>query len=130
MSITETIKRLKLIRLDVGYSEFDAAIKSMNRERLHGNEREKRKKYSWGKYKSLYQRQKAVCWWCGNTMPLIKGQIELDHFDPNREDFEAEENLSVLHKDCNRQKGPKDLINQAEILGITTMQLIKRFNDR
>lgn len=115
--------------VEVGRSIYDQAVKMKNRRRLEsGSTRQKRKRFPWSKYQKLYQKRNGVCWWCQSDMKLIKGQIEVDHFDPNADDFNGEGNLSVLHMDCNREKSAKTLTEQAEYLGITVKELLERFN--
>ena len=114
---------------EVGRSIYDQAVKMKNRRRLErGDTRQRRKRFPWSKYQKLYQKKNGVCWWCQSDMKLIKGQIEIDHFDPNAPDYNADANLSVLHMDCNREKSSKTLTDQAQYLGITVKELIERFN--
>lgn len=126
-----TRDKLIAIRDEVGYSEFWKEVKSLGRERLdNSSEREKRVKFPWSKYKRLYDRCGAVCWWCQDIMPFTRGKIEIDHFDCNSENFNDDSNLGVLHAKCNREKGSKNLTEQAEHLRITTTELIHRFNNK
>lgn len=122
----ETITQL---REEVGSSILDSVIKAFMRQRLeNGAARDKRKHFPWSKYQLLYLKQNGVCWWCLSDMKLIKGQIQIEHFDPNAKDYNANENLSVVHNKCNQEKGAKTLVEQAEYLRITIEQLIRRFN--
>lgn len=121
------LKVLDDLDAEVGRSIYDQAVKMKNRRRLEsGPTRQKRKRFPWSKYQKLYQKQGGVCWWCQSDMKLIKGQIEVDHFDPNADDFNGDTNLSVLHMDCNREKSAKTLTEQAEYLHITVTELLKR----
>ncbi len=125
--LEQTKQRLRAIRDEVGYSEYDAAQRSLNRERLENTDRVKRKSISFSVVKRKYQRAKGICWWCQTTMPMVRGQIEGDHFDANAEDFNSDSNIGVLHKNCNREKGPLSLNDQAIYLRITVQELIERF---
>lgn len=124
----ETKERLKALRELAGYSNFDRAIKSLNRERLTNNNRQKRVHFPWSKYGMLYKQSGGQCWWCGELMPFIKGRVEIDHFNPNADDFNNNDNLGLLHTECNREKGSMDLDTQAKVLGITLTRLIERRN--
>lgn len=126
MTLPETIAKLKLIREEAGYSNFDQAVKKINRERLQDKDgRQKRKHFPWSKYESLYKKQRGICPWCGLGMMLIKQEIELDHKDPNAEDFNADSNLQVLHSSCNRQKNSMSIADQAKHQGQTFAELLK-----
>jgi hypothetical protein len=63
------VQELKSIREKYGYSQFDFAIKSINRERLQNDGREKRKHFSWAKYGSLYK----------NVVVNVGGAVTLCH---------------------------------------------------
>lgn len=128
MSSLSVRDRLRAIRTEVGYSKFDFEVKALQRERLNDKaKRDKRVHFKWAKYESLYKKCGAQCWWCGEIMPLIKGQIEIDHFDPNADDFNDDPNLGLLHMECNRTKGSMSLPDQAKYHQITITQLIERF---
>lgn len=119
---------LDTLDAEVGRSIYDEAVRIKNRRRLEsGSTRQKRKNFPWSKCEKLYEKKKGVCWWCQSDMKLLRSEIELEHFDPNAENFNADENLSVMHKACNREKGSKTLTEQAEYLGITVKELIERF---
>jgi 5-methylcytosine-specific restriction endonuclease McrA len=126
--LKETITRLKAIREEVGTSIYDAAVKAINRMRLDSDvkDRQPRKTFSWAVYQRHYKKQRGICPWCSQTMPLIKGQIEMDHINPNAEDFNADTNLQVLHKDCNREKSSMSISEQAKHLGTTFHELLHR----
>jgi hypothetical protein len=128
--LKETIGRLETIRDEVGYSVYFSAVKAVNRQRLeNGEQREKRKVFPQSKYLKLYQQCGGFCWWCQSNMVFIRRKVEIDHFDPNKkEGFNDDPNLSLIHWDCNREKGSKSLTEQAEYLHITTTELIQRFN--
>lgn len=127
MSLQNDIDSIKILRDRMGYSRFDHAMRAINRERIENPGRDTRKKFPWSKYTRLYKECKGVCWWCESTMPLIKGQVEVDHFDPNEQEFNGDGNLGLLHAKCNREKGPMNLTDQAKYLGITVTDLVGRF---
>ena len=107
----ELIQKLKAIRNEVGYSAFDNAIKSINRERLFDREkRERRKHFSPKVYQSLFDKQKGVCNFCKLPLDIPARQNEIDHRDVNAEDYNGASNLQLLHKYCNRTKSSKSLI--------------------
>ena len=126
--LEHALKVLDSLDKEVGRSIYDQAVKMKNRRRLEsGSTRQKRKHFPWSKYQKLYQKKNGVCWWCQCDMKLIKGQIEIDHFDPNADDYNGDANLSVIHMDCNREKSAKTLNEQAEHLNITVKELLERF---
>lgn len=129
--LKETITRLQAIREEVGTSIYDAAVKAINRMRLDSNvsDRQPRKSFSWAVYQRHYKKQRGICPWCGNTMPLIKGAIEMDHINPNAEDFNADSNLQVLHKACNRQKSSMSIAEQAKHQGTTYREILSGDED-
>lgn len=126
--LNEDVEYLKAFREKIGTSRYDAAVKKINRQRLEVDveKRQKRVTFKWSKVKKLYDKCRGVCWWCENTMPLIRGDVAVDHFDPNEKDFGADSNLGLLHSKCNGEKGGKSLSEQAQFLGITLTQLIQR----
>jgi len=118
--------RLIAIRDEVGYSLFWREVKSLSRERLDDKDnRQKRKHFPWSKYVSLYKKCRGICAWCEGAMPLIKGEINLDHKDPNAEDFNGDANLQVLHSSCNKQKNAMSIADQAKHSGKTYTELLE-----
>lgn len=60
----------------------------------------------------LHERQMGRCFLCREpiNLDLHKGQIELDHIDPLAADgLDAESNLALTHRPCNRKKGSSNL---------------------
>src|SRR5712692_7786397 len=100
---------LEQLRASHGASAFRDAVRILNRERLHGKEREPRKKFSWSMYRKLYHLQNGICPLCSGVMPFLKGKVEIDHRDPNRHDFNSVQNLQLTHRDCNRRKSSKSI---------------------
>lgn len=119
--LKELIERLKEIRAEVGYADFDEALRAINRERLQSPRMEKRKKFAWGVIQRLYEKQAGVCPFCQEIMVLLKTKrhlVEVDHINPNRPDFNDPKNLQLLHRDCNRQKSSMSMMDQAKRLGV------------
>jgi hypothetical protein len=114
---------LRSLRTEWGYSAFDRAIRTLNRERLDskGQGREKREKFTWGELKRMAQKQRWICPRCTLEMAPIKGQLEVDHYDPNNPDFNDANNLRVLHKKCNREKGANTPMQEAKATGKTVI---------
>lgn len=124
--IDETVQRLKAIREEVGTSIYDAAVRIINRMRLDSDisQRQKRKSFPWSVYERHYKKQRGICPWCEKTMPMIKGEIEIDHINPNAVDFNADINLRVLHRSCNREKSAMSIADQAKHLGTTYREIL------
>jgi len=123
--LKDTISKLKAIRSEVGYSEYDQAVKIIARERLQNDSRDKRKtNFKWSDYVRHYKRQKGICPWCKQPMALIKGQLAMDHIDPNRQDFNDDSNLQVNHPRCNRSKGSMSVADQAKRNGTTYREIL------
>ena len=118
MTLTTDIATLEALKAEWGYSRFDAAVRAINRKRLQG-ERAPRKKFPWSKYRKLYDRQRGICPECKLLMPLVRGHVEIDHFDPNEQDFNNESNLRLTHTLCNRSKGAKSVLEQSKASGRT-----------
>lgn len=117
---------LTQLREEVGTSIFDNAIKTFMRQRLdNGAQREKRKAIPWRVIKRHYDRQRGICRWCNEVMPLIRSEIEADHINPNEKDFNVDSNIQVLHKKCNREKSAMSVQEQAKRLGTTFRQILR-----
>jgi 5-methylcytosine-specific restriction endonuclease McrA len=117
--MTDTcLDRLRALRTEFGTSEFDRAIRTLMRERVNPD-REKRKPVRWAAIKRAYIRQGGKCSVCGLDMRLLRGEVEGDHRDPNRVDFNHESNIAVSHAKCNRSKGSLSIPEQAKRYGQT-----------
>lgn len=124
--IKDTIAELKAIRERVGYSEYDQAVKIISRERLQNSDRDKRKPIPWSVIQRHYKKQRGICPWCNKPMVLIRSELEGDHVDPNRQDFNADDNIQVLHKlPCNREKSSMSVADQAKAKGKTYYELLQ-----
>jgi 5-methylcytosine-specific restriction endonuclease McrA len=109
------INRLDELKVEFGESAFRRALQMISRRRLENRNREHRRRFSWSKYQFLYQLQKGKCPLCGELMPLLKGEVEIDHKDPNREkDFNNDDNLQLTHRRCNRWKSSLSIYEQAK----------------
>lgn len=123
--MTDLRQKLIALRDEAGYSEFWREVKSLSRERLQNNDREKRKPIPWGIIKRHYEKQKGVCSWCGKDMKLIRNEIEGDHKNPNEQDFNKDSNIQVLHKSCNRQKSSMSIAEQSKHKGTTYREILE-----
>ena len=123
----ELVEELRAIRTRVGYSKFDDAVRTLNRERLEAPREQKRKAFPWSLYGKLYARQSGICPWCDTPMVLLRSQkhkVEVDHINPNLADFNAASNLQLLHMECNRKKSAKSLLEQSKETGKTVGELL------
>lgn len=120
--MTDLYSKLKALQAEYGYSEFFNTIKKISKERLQNDNRPARIKFSWSKYRRLYTQQNGICSWCDDTMPLIRGQIEIDHINPNASNFNDDSNLQVLHKHCNREKSSKSIQEVSKETGKTFVE--------
>lgn len=128
MDRTKEIKEeLRAIRTRVGYSIFDEAVRSLNRERLDAPRTQKRKSFAWSMVAKLYERQKGICPVCTQPMRLLKSaraENEVDHINPMAPDFNNPRNLQLLHKSCNRSKSALSVMEQAKRYGITAAEIL------
>lgn len=111
---------LKRIRTEWGYGSFDYAVKQINRERLLNPDRDKRKRPSRGECQRLYDSQKGICPRCGDHLfvPANDKGNEVDHIDPNRQDFNHRSNKVLVHGlKCNRSKGAQSIQEQSKRMG-------------
>jgi 5-methylcytosine-specific restriction endonuclease McrA len=118
------MKRLHDLKSEYGSFHLKRAIKELNRCRAEVSNREKRKRFPWPCYRKLYNRQRGLCPLCGEVMPFIRGEIEMDHRDPNRKDFNSENNLQVMHKRCNRVKASKSVLRLSKESGRTIKDML------
>ncbi len=123
--LQELVNELYKLKSEYGGFHFNLALKEIRRRRLEVSKRGKRERFPWSKYRKLYNRQKGVCPLCNETMPFIRGEIEIDHRDPNREDFNSEDNLQLTHKRCNRAKSAKSVSTLSKESGKTIQELLK-----
>lgn len=109
------IIRLDELRAEFGDFAFGHALKTIRRRRLLNRHRDQRKRFPWSKYQFLYQSQQGICPLCDELMPLLKGEVEIDHKDPNRAlDFNNDDNLQLTHRHCNRGKASRSIYEQAK----------------
>ncbi|MGA3245831.1 MAG: HNH endonuclease signature motif containing protein [Bacteroidota bacterium] len=109
------IERLLELQRQYGLYRFKCALKDLNRRRLEIDGREKRKRFPWSKYQALYRSQKGICRVCRELMPLLRGEVEIDHRDPNRQEgFNDDDNLQLTHRKCNRKKSSRSVYQQAK----------------
>lgn len=117
------IDRLRLLRKEYGTSAFDHAIRTLMRERVNPD-RDKRKAVPWSLLKRKYNEQRGRCSICGLDMVLVRGQVEPDHVDPNRQDFNSPENIRAAHSKCNRSKGSLSIPEQTKRYGKTMVDIL------
>jgi hypothetical protein len=116
---------LDTFRMAIGLSDFRRLLEAMKNSKLQVLDRPERKKFPWSVYKRLYERQGGLCPWCGGAMILLRGKVELDHRDPNAEDFNGRNNLQLLHNSCNASKNAMSIEQQSKHSGKSFMELIK-----
>jgi len=110
-----------------GRSDFDHCIDKLRRQRLDkAAGRPKRIRFSWVKYRRLYDKQRGICAWCDKEVALFRGDVEIDHRDPNAEDFNGDGNLQLLHSSCNRSKNAKSIAEQSKATGKGYIELLGR----
>ncbi|GEM_PF-1096013 len=120
----ELIAELDALRAIHGESAFERAVQMIRCRKLTLFSRPPRKKFPWAKYRKLYQLQQGMCPYCNTPLFLKKGEVEIDHRDPNRPDFNAETNLQLLHKRCNRKKSARSIPAEAKSHNTTYIHLL------
>jgi len=119
------VHRLSQLQIEYGLYHFQQALRQLNKRRLEITRTEKRKRFQWSKYQTLYRRQHGVCPLCKELMPLVKGEIEIDHKDPNKKDgFNDDGNLQLTHKRCNRSKSSKTIYDLAKAKNRTVIECL------
>lgn len=119
------IGRLEELKREFGDFAFKAAVKSLRARRLDRRGRENRKQFAWSKYQALYRKQRGMCPLCETAMLLLRGEVEIDHKDPNRaEGFNDDANLQLAHRKCNRRKSSQSLYQQAKKGHRTVVELL------
>ena len=122
----ELIRCLEQLLASYGRCEFRRAVKELEQRRLEVSRRERRKRFAWSKHQMLYSMQKGVCPLCLELMPLLKGEVEIDHKDPNRTPgFNSDENLQLTHRRCNREKSSRSVYEQAKKGGQIVIDLVQ-----
>jgi hypothetical protein len=121
---------LKAIQEEPGYSIFKDQATAIVRERLQVDRasREPRERFKPQLYKRLYHRQRGICPLCGLGMILpltFPGGLEIDHINPNAEDFNGISNLQVTHEICNRKKGAKSIQEQSKASGKPFTEILR-----
>ena len=109
------INRLDELKGEFGDFAFRQAVRNIRSRRLDNHDRERRKRFPWSKYQSLYRRQRGICPLCKDAMVLLRGEVEIDHKDPNRQvGFNDDDNLVLTHRPCNRRKSSRSLCQEAK----------------
>ena len=108
-NLKDCISDLREVRAKHGYSNFDSAIKSLNRERVNPD-RGKKVSYTWAQVKRAYKRQNGICPVCNNEMALDRNKLHGDHWNCNlteEQGLNSEKNCRATHKRCNLLKSSK-----------------------
>jgi 5-methylcytosine-specific restriction endonuclease McrA len=115
----ECLQELVSLRTKYGTSTFDFVLKKLARQRLESRGiRPERTRFKWSDVRRLYAKQRGICPVCDNPMPLVRGELEIDHIDPSRVDgFNSDSNRQVAHKYCNRSKGADSIAEQSKSSG-------------
>jgi 5-methylcytosine-specific restriction endonuclease McrA len=122
---TVLIEQLRQLQRQYGMFQFTLALQDLKRRRLEVEQRQKRKRFPWSKYQALYSSQKGICRLCRRLMPLLRGEVEIDHKDPNRQEgFNDDDNLQLTHRRCNRKKSSGSLYQQAKKMNRTIIELL------
>jgi 5-methylcytosine-specific restriction endonuclease McrA len=114
------IERLKEIRSEVGYGEFDRAIKSIYRERL-GTQVEKRKPLTAKQKQALYAKQDGICARCKEFTAY--SQMTDDHTIPiSKGGTNQLWNRRLVCSNCNSSKNDNMPIQESKITGQTILE--------
>ena len=123
--IQTLVNRLDELKTEFGDWTFRQAVESIRRRRLDNHHRDHRKRFAWSKYQRLYRRQRGMCPLCNDAMLLLRGQVEIDHKDPNRQEgFNDDDNLQLTHQSCNRRKSSRSIYEQAKKGGKSIIQCL------
>ena len=118
---------LRAIREQHGYGEFDRCVKKMMRERLQNPGREKRKPIPESIKRKLYVKQDGRCAECNERFDYKN--LEGDHRDPNRQDFNNPKQWQLLCKPCNLEKGAKSVMEQTKFYSRTAKEILNPQDD-
>ncbi len=116
MTTTELLKELDTILAREGYGTYFAAVKIQTKRRLQIDKgsRPARIKFPPAMYQRLFDRQKGICPECQTLLDIPAKKGEIDHVDPNRQDFNHPSNLALLHRSCNREKSAMTIQEQSK----------------
>ena len=109
-----------------GRSRCDRHMRTHLRRRVDTDGRPPRVRFPWGEYKRLYEVQRGICPLCSETMPFIRGKIEMDHINPELkgEEFNSRSNRQVVCMGCNREKGALSVMKQTKHYGKTMTEIL------
>jgi len=120
MTLPETISALRELRAKSGYSKFEIAVKTLNRERVNP-EREKRQRFPPQEYDRLYGKQRGICPGYGVPEHPFEGSARdqhIDHIDSQRtHGYNAKSNRQLLCGPCNLRKSSKSIYAQSKHSG-------------
>jgi 5-methylcytosine-specific restriction endonuclease McrA len=118
------IEKLKAIRAECGYSEFDRAIKTINRERL-GTQTEKRKSLTPKQKQALYAKQDGECARCHNY--FLYSELTDDHTIPiSKGGTNKLWNRRLVCSRCNSSKKDNMPLKESKITGQTILEQINQ----
>ena len=118
--MTDLESKLRAIRAEVGYSEFDRAVKSLMRERLGTDKREKRIHWSKSLYQKLFDVQRGLCADCHQLLLIPSNKNHIDHYVPIAQGgTNNPSNLRLLHPGCNCRKNDESPLDNAKRTGNT-----------
>lgn len=122
--MTELRISLEALLAKHGYGDFWYEIKSMNGKRLQNPGREKRKRIPDGIKKKLYIKQEGLCANPKCSKHCSVRELEGDHIDPNRQDFNSARNWQLLCKPCNGMKSAMSVEEWSKLTGQTTIEIL------
>jgi len=120
---------LKKVRSVYGTSEFDRAVKTLMRERLKNPGREKRKRIPPRLKEKLYAKQGGKCANPKCDQHFRIDELEGDHIDCNRQDFNSPRNWQLLCKPCNSMKNAMTVEEWTKYTGQTTAQVLENVEE-
>jgi len=127
----EVYEMLLSARTALGTAAVDEGQRAYNRARLEADvkrNRGDRKKFQWPKdYEWRYKKQGGICPRCTKDMRFIRGELHIDHFNPEAksEEFNSDENLRLLHRTCNASKGSNNIYDEAKKAGLTVKEYLQ-----
>lgn len=125
--MSELEQKLRALRTEHGYGEFDAVIRKLNRERVSKN-RPQREHFPKATYQKLFDRQQGMCV-CGCEEHLLvpAKRNHVDHFDAHEVvTFNAFTNLRLLLPSHNLAKSSKSVEQLSKEGRGTTVDMINR----
>lgn len=116
LTLEETRRGFRELAANSARSNLRFVVKEWMRERVNP-EREKRIHFPKSMYQKLYDQQGGKCPRCPEPLLIPARKNEIDHRDPNRQDFNHRDNLALMHPHCNKKKSSKSLLQQSKETG-------------